>query len=150
MALTQKEKDELLAKSVKSTRSKFSKVKEFLTRKRKPSKKKVTKAEADVEKELPRGTPAPEAMEDYKPETKKSKPETKKSSGPLEISDFGKAFRKARTENKRLNGVDEFLFGGKQYSTVTKEDLERAGGISLREYLNRKRREKEKQNSDQE
>lgn len=143
MALTQKEKDELLAKSVKSTRSKFSKIKEFLTRKRTPSKIKTKKEKADVEKELPRGKPAPSQMEDYKSKTKKS-------SGPLDISDFGKAFRKARTENKRLNGVDEFLFGGKKYSTVTKEDLEKAGGISLREYLNRKRREKEKQNSDQE
>lgn len=115
--LTAKEKEEIHSKSAKATRGKLSKLKEFLTRKRTPSKIKTKKEQADVEKELPRGKPAPSQMEDYKPS---AKPET-----------FSQAFKKARME-----GVDEFLFGGKKYAAVTKEEL---GSKSLREYLNEKR-----------
>lgn len=93
---------------------------------------------ADVEKDLPRGKPSKEAMEDYKPKGSvlsqssiMSKGTEKSSSGPLEISDFGKAFKKAR-----FKGLDTFMFNNKPYSTITKEDL---GSKSLREYLNEKR-----------
>lgn len=98
----------------------------------------AAKATADVEKDLPRGKPSKEAMEDYKPKgsvlsqsSVMSKGTDKSSSGPLEISDFGKAFKKAR-----FQGLDTFMFNDKQYSTVTKEDL---GSKSLREYLNERR-----------
>lgn len=96
------------------------------------------RAKADVEKDLPRGKPSPEAMEDYKPKgsvlsksSVMSKGTEKSNSGPLEISDFGKAFKKAR-----FQGLDTFMFNDKSYSTVTKEDL---GSKSLREYLNERR-----------
>lgn len=101
-------------------------------------KAKRRRAKADVEKDLPRGKPSKEAMEDYKPKGSvlsqssiMSKGTDKSSSGPLEISDFGKAFKKAR-----FQGLDTFMFNDKQYSTVTKEDL---GSKSLREYLNERR-----------
>jgi len=101
--------------------------------------KAAAKATADVEKGLPRGTPAPSQMEDYTPpkasvlskSSVESKGTEKSSSGPLEISDFGKEFKKAR-----FQGLDTFMFNDKKYSTVTKEDL---GSKSLREYLNERR-----------
>lgn len=117
--LTQEEKDEIIAKSRETTRKKF---KDFFTRKRKIPGSREDKSKANVEKDLPRGTPAPSQMEDYKPSKKKQT--------------FSEAFKKARME-----GVDEFLFGGKKYAAVTKEEL---GSKSLREYLNEKRqRDKE-------
>lgn len=86
-------------------------------------KRAAAKATADVEKDLPRGKPSPEVMED--------KPKT-----------FSEAFKRAR-----MQGVDEFMFGGKEYASVTKEEL---GSKSLREYLNEKRQDSQRQKSDQE
>lgn len=106
-------------------------------------KAKRRRAKADVEKDLPRGKPSKEAMEDYKPKgsvlsksSVMSKGTEKVKSGPLEISDFGKEFKKAR-----FQGLDSFIFegDGKRYSTVTKDDLKKSGSKSLREYLNERR-----------
>jgi hypothetical protein len=125
--LTQKEKDNLLAKSRETTRRKFSKVRDFFTRKRKTPAvsaraKKIKQAQADVERELPRGRPSPSQMEDYKPSVTKST-----------VSSFGQAFKKAR-----LEGLDTFLFKGEKFSTATAEDVKESGSKSLREYLNKK------------
>lgn len=129
--LTQKEKDDIAAKSRKATRSKFSKLKEFFTTKKRYTPaiseraKKIKQAQADVEKDLPRGKPAPSQMEDYKPQS------------------FGQAFKSAR-----LQGLDTFLFDAnkdgkidkdkERFSTATAEDVKKSGSTSLREYLNKK------------
>jgi len=63
------------------------------------------------------------------PSNKKSK-----ASGP---SSFGQAFREARKEK----GTDSvFTYKGKQYSTVTMDEVKKAGFNTLREYLNAKKK----------
>lgn len=49
------------------------------------------------------------------------------------IQSFGQAFKKAR-----LEGLDSFLFQGKEFSTATAEDVKKSGSTSLREYLNKR------------
>ena len=59
----------------------------------------------------------------------------KKSS--TEPSNFAQAFRQARKEK----GTDStFTYKGKQYSTVTMDEVKKAGFNSLREYLNAKKK----------
>lgn len=65
---------------------------------------------------------------------KKSNKTTTKASGP---SSFGQAFREARKEK----GTDAiFTYKGKQYSTVTMDEVKKAGFNTLREYLNAKKK----------
>lgn len=136
--LTQKEKDNLLAKSRETTRRKFSKVRDFFTRKRKTPAvsaraKKIKQAQADVERELPRGRPSPSQMEDYKPSVDRSSANVEKNLPKSTVQSFGQAFKRAR-----LEGLDTFLFKGEKFSTATAEDVKESGSKSLREYLNKK------------
>ena len=55
---------------------------------------------------------------------------------PKSPTTFNEAFKQAR-----LEGLDEFLFKGKKYASVTKEEL---GSKSLRAYLDEKRKAKKK------
>lgn len=92
-------------------------------------KAKRRRAKADVEMGLPKARPMSKS-------SVMSKGTESVSGKPLEISDFGKEFKKAR-----FKGLDSFMFKGKSYSTVTKEDL---GSKTLRQYLNEKRASKKK------
>jgi len=54
---------------------------------------------------------------------------------------FGEKFKQER----RKQGTDGvFTYKGKKYSTVTKDDLKRAGYTNLRDYLNAKNKKKKK------
>ena len=50
---------------------------------------------------------------------------------------FGEAFKKAR-KNKGPNST--FTYQGKKYSTVTKDQIKKAGFTNLRDYLNSKKK----------
>ena len=50
---------------------------------------------------------------------------------------FGEAFKKAR-KNKGPNST--FTYKGKKYSTVTKDQIKKAGFTNLRDYLNSKKK----------
>ena len=123
----------------------------FLTRKgTKPAiserAKKIQQAKANVEKDLPRGTPAPSQMEDYKPKTAVAsaaasgvgaaakKPSTAKRA-MAGLSEFGKAFAAARKAGKK-----DFTFRDKQYAAITKQEVKKAGASDLGEYLNKLKR----------
>ena len=117
--------------------------------------KKIKQAQADVEKDLPRGKPAPSQMEDYKPTatvkaiTKtektiakspaKSKPGVGAKRAMAGISEFGKAFSKARKEGKK-----EFPFRGAQYAAITKQEVQKSGASGLGDYLNKLKRSESK------
>ena len=119
-----------------------------------PKAKRIAKqkrAEADVEKDLPKskintttatkvGTTVGAAAAKVKPvgnlaNTKsvqgKDKPDTKAA-----VSSFGEAFKKARAK-----GVGtKFAYNDKMYSAVTRDDLSRAGASTLKEFLNESKR----------
>ena len=50
---------------------------------------------------------------------------------------FGEAFKKAR-KNKGPNAT--FTYKGKKYSTVTKDQIKKAGHSNLRDYLNEQKK----------
>lgn len=52
---------------------------------------------------------------------------------------FGEAFKKAR-KNKGPNAT--FTYKGKKYSTVTKDQIKKAGYSNLRDYLNAQKKKK--------
>jgi hypothetical protein len=130
----------------------------FFTRKRTPLRtgkkaQQIARAQADVEKDLPRGTPSPQAMEDYKPTaTAKAitKTETTMAKSPAKskpgvggvkagLSEFGKAFAAARKAGKK-----DFTFRDKQYAAVTKQEVSKAGASGLGDYLNKLKRSETK------
>lgn len=64
-------------------------------------------------------------------------PSNKKSGNTDKASNFAAAFRQARKEK----GTDStFTYKGKQYSTVTMDEVKKAGFNTLREYLNAKKK----------
>jgi hypothetical protein len=115
--------------------------------------KKIQQAQANVEKDLPRGTPAPSQMEDYKPTavakaiTKtektiaKSPAKNKPGVGGVKagLSEFGKAFAAARKAGKK-----DFTFRDKQYATITKQEVQKSGASGLGDYLNKLKRSETK------
>lgn len=136
---------QMIADRAKKKKTKFQ---EFLSKKRTPLKTgKRARDMADVEKGLPRGTPAPSQMEDAKPKVTVGAPKAKvapSSAGKATttgqkvvagLSAFQKAFAGARKSGKK-----EFEFKGKQFSTATKQDVQRAGASNLKEYLNKLKR----------
>lgn len=164
--LTQQEKDDVAAKSREATRSKFRKIKEFFTKKGKTPAisdraKKIKQDQADVEKELPRGKPAPNQMEDYDKTKTAVASNVGKAAGKAAatsgvataagkaaakkvptskrvmagLSEFGKAFAQARKEGKK-----DFTFRDRQYAAVTKQEVEKAGASGLGDYLNKLKR----------
>ena len=114
-----------------------------------PKGKKIAakKAEADVEKDLPKskinttaaatvGTAAGVAATKTKPIAKTSVQGKDKPSVKAAVSSFGEAFKKARAQ-----GVGtKFAFNDKMYSAVTKDDISRAGKSSLQDFLNSTKR----------
>jgi hypothetical protein len=57
-----------------------------------------------------------------------------KISGKLDtpvLKDFKTAFKEARKE-----GLENFMYGGKKFSTATAEDVKSAGYDNLKDYLN--------------
>jgi len=107
------------------------------------------RAEADVEKDLPKskinttaattaGTAIGAAATKTKPVAKtpptagsKDKPNVKAA-----VSSFGEAFKKARAQ-----GVGtKFAYNDKMYSAVTRDDISRAGKSSLQDFLNSTKR----------
>jgi len=133
----------------------------FFTRKaKKPAvserAKKIQQAKADVEKGLPRGKPAPSQMEDYKPTGTGAGKAAGKAAAAGVGTGAGKAAGKAATTGQRVvaglsefqkafagarkAGKKDFEFKGKQFSTATKEDVQRAGSSNLKEYLNKLKR----------
>ena len=104
------------------------------------------KAEADVEKDLPKskinttaatkvGTAVGAAATKTKPIAKT--PPAKDTPKPAKaIGSFGEAFKKARAQ-----GVGtKFAYNDKMYSAVTKDDISRAGKTSLQDFLNSTKR----------
>jgi len=154
MAMTPKEyRAQMIADRAKKKKTKFQ---DFLSKKRTPLKTgKRARDMADVEKGLPRGTPAPSQMEDYKPTGTAGKAAGKAAAAGVGTG-AGKAAGKAATTGQRVvaglsefqkafagarkSGKKEFEFKGKQFSTATKEDVQRAGSSNLQEYLNKLKR----------
>ena len=114
-----------------------------------PKGKKIAakRAEADVEKDLPKskinttaattaGTAIGAAATKTPPTAKtpvqgKDKPNVKAA-----VSSFGEAFKKARAQ-----GVGtKFAYNDKMYSAVTRDDISRAGKSSLQDFLNSTKR----------
>lgn len=117
-------------------------------------KAKRLRAQADVEKDLPKSkttTAAPSPMAKDRvasaatigaASTVKSKPiaapkaEPSTSKKSVDLSGFGAAFKKARAE-----GVGtKFAYNDKMYSAVTKDDISRSGKSSLQDFLNSTKR----------
>jgi hypothetical protein len=114
-------------------------------------KAKRLRAQADVEKDLPKSSaPGPMAKDrvasaatigatstakaDYLAPPKKVTTATTKKS--VDLSGFGEAFKKARAE-----GVGtKFAYDDKMYSAVTKDDISRSGKSSLQDFLNSTKR----------
>jgi hypothetical protein len=114
-------------------------------------KAKRLRAQADVEKDLPKSAaPGPMAKDrvasaatigatstakaDYLAPPKKVTTATTKKS--VDLSGFGEAFKKARAE-----GVGtKFAYDDKMYSAVTKDDISRSGKSSLQDFLNSTKR----------
>jgi hypothetical protein len=114
-------------------------------------KAKRLRAQADVEKDLPKSAaPSPMAKDrvasaaaigvastakaDYLASPKKVTTATPKKS--VDLSGFGEAFKKARAE-----GVGtKFAYDDKMYSAVTKDDISRSGKSSLQDFLNSTKR----------
>jgi hypothetical protein len=114
-------------------------------------KAKRLRAQADVEKDLPKSAaPSPMAKDrvasaaaigvastakaDYLASPKKESTATPKKS--VDLSGFGEAFKKARAE-----GVGtKFAYDDKMYSAVTKDDISRSGKSSLQDFLNSTKR----------
>ena len=126
----------------------------FFTRKRTPLRtgkkaQQIARAQADVEKDLPRGTPSPQAMEDYKPTGTAGKAAGKAAAAGVGtaagkqtgkrvmagLSEFGKAFAAARKAGKK-----DFTFRDKQYAAITKQEVQKAGASGLGDYLNKLKR----------
>ncbi len=126
----------------------------FFTRKRTPLRtgkkaQQIARAQADVEKDLPRGTPSPQAMEDYKQTATAGKAAGKAAAAGVGtaagkqtgkramagLSEFGKAFAAARKAGKK-----DFTFRDKQYAAITKQEVQKAGASSLGDYLNKLKR----------
>jgi hypothetical protein len=114
-------------------------------------KAKRLRAQADVEKDLPKSAaPSPMAKDrvasaaaigvastakaDYLAPPKKETIAAPKKS--VDLSGFGEAFKKARAE-----GVGtKFAYDDKMYSAVTKDDISRSGKSSLQDFLNSTKR----------
>jgi hypothetical protein len=114
-------------------------------------KAKRLRAQADVEKDLPKSAaPSPMAKDrvasaaaigvastakaDPIASPKKESTATPKKS--VDLSGFGEAFKKARAE-----GVGtKFAYDDKMYSAVTKDDISRSGKSSLQDFLNSTKR----------
>jgi hypothetical protein len=114
-------------------------------------KAKRLRAQADVEKDLPKSAaPSPMAKDrvasaaaigvastakaDPIASAKKESTATPKKS--VDLSGFGEAFKKARAE-----GVGtKFAYDDKMYSAVTKDDISRSGKSSLQDFLNSTKR----------
>jgi hypothetical protein len=130
----------------------------FFTRKRTPLRtgkkaQQIARAQANVEKDLPRGTPSPKAMEDYNPTAiakaitragttiAKSPAKSKPGVGGVKagLSEFGKAFAAARKAGKK-----DFTFRDKQYAAITKQEVSKAGASGLGDYLNKLKRSESK------
>ena len=105
------------------------------------------KAEADVEKDLPKskinttaatkvGTAVGAAATKTKPIAKTPPAADTKAKPAKAISSFGEAFKKARAQ-----GVGtKFAYNDKMYSAVTRDDISRAGKTSLQDFLNSTKR----------
>ena len=106
------------------------------------------KAEADVEKDLPKskintttattvGTAVGAAGATKTKPVAKTPPTTGSKAKPAKaISSFGEAFKKARAK-----GVGtKFAYNDKMYSAVTRDDISRAGKTSLQDFLNSTKR----------
>ena len=105
------------------------------------------KAEADVEKDLPKskinttaatkvGTAVGAAATKTKPIAKTQPAADTKAKPAKAISSFGEAFKKARAQ-----GVGtKFAYNDKMYSAVTRDDISRAGKTSLQDFLNSTKR----------
>jgi len=68
---------------------------------------------------------------------------SKKSSS----SGFSAAFAKARADNLAGRGGDTFSFGGKSFSTATKEDFKSTGAKNLNQHLNMLKKRKSRKES---
>lgn len=105
------------------------------------------RAEADVEKDLPKskinttaattvGTAVGAAATKTKPVAKTPVQGKDKPSVKAAVSSFGEAFKKARAQ-----GVGtKFAYNDKMYSAVTRDDISRAGKTSLQDFLNSTKR----------
>ena len=107
------------------------------------------KAEADVEKDLPKskittgatvGATAPLLKDNPKSKTiqgiDKPKPIAKSPDVKGALSTFGEAFKAARAK-----GVGtKFAYNDKMYSAVTRDDISRAGKTNLKDFLNAAKR----------
>ena len=117
-------------------------------------KAKRLRAQADVEKDLPksaapspmakdrvanRATKVADAGKTAKPiAAPKAEASTPKKS--VDLSGFGEAFKKARAE-----GVGtKFAYNDKMYAAVTKDDISRSGKSSLQDFLNSTKRSETK------
>lgn len=144
---------QMIADRAKKKKTKFQ---EFLSKKRTPLKTgKRARDMADVEKGLPRGRPSPSQMEDAKPTGTAGKAAGKTAAAGVGAG-AGKAAGKAATTGQRVvaglsafqkafagarkSGKKEFEFKGKQFSTATQQDVQRAGASNLKEYLNKLKR----------
>ena len=124
-------------------------------------KAKRLRAQADVEKDLPKSAaPSPMAKDRVasavgaaastagstagkvasKPIAAPKKESTATSKKSVDLSGFGAAFKKARAE-----GVGtKFAYNDKMYAAVTRDDISRAGKTSLQDFLNSTKRSETK------
>lgn len=102
--------------------------------------KKTTKAAAVA----PAAKAAPAASKTAPTERKGSKQFASKKSSS---SGFGAAFAKARADNLAGRGGDTFSFGGKSFSTATKEDFKSTGAKNLNQHLNMLKKRKSRKES---
>jgi hypothetical protein len=114
-------------------------------------KAKRLRAQADVEKDLPKSAaPGPMAKDrvasaatigatstaEAAPIASPKKESTATPKKSVDLSGFGEAFKKARAE-----GVGtKFAYDDKMYSAVTKDDISRSGKSSLQDFLNSTKR----------
>jgi hypothetical protein len=114
-------------------------------------KAKRLRAQADVEKDLPKSAaPSPMAKDrvasaatigatstaEAAPIASPKKESTATPKKSVDLSGFGEAFKKARAE-----GVGtKFAYDDKMYSAVTKDDISRSGKSSLQDFLNSTKR----------
>lgn len=68
-------------------------------------------------------------------------PKSKSTGNDFKPASFGRAFAHSR---KTKGPKATFKWGDKEYSTVTKDDLKKAGGMSLSEYSNKNKLKKSK------
>ena len=124
-----------------------NKVIQAKVKKRIESNKNKIKAQANVEKDLPKskintttattvGTAIGSAGTKTPPTAKTSVQGKDKPNVKAAVSSFGEAFKKARAQ-----GVGtKFAYNDKMYSAVTRDDISRAGKRSLKDFLNSTKR----------